>query len=259
MYLTYYGANSWLMEFDDLRILIDPWLVGSLVFANMNWLFKGDRTEPIESIPDNIDLILLSQGLEDHAHRPTLKQMDRQIPVVASPNGAKVATELGYTDVVAIAPGETHTVQDRLEIRALSGAPIGLQVENGYWLKYIPSNTTIYYEPHGFPPSALDELGSVDVAISPVVNLELPVVGAIIQGDKTAIDIAKTLTPQVFLPTAAGGNITYEGLLNEILSAVGSGEQFREKLAEAGLNTQLIDPSPKVPFEVPLTASASVS
>ncbi len=257
MYLTYYGANSWLMEFDHLRVLVDPWLVGSLVFANMNWLFKGDRQQPVESIPENIDCILLSQGLEDHAHRPTLKQLDRQIPVIASPNGAKVAQEIGYTQVTALAPGETTTFRDSLEVRALTGAPVGIQPENGYWLKHRPSSTTIYYEPHGFPPSDLDQLGTVDVAISPIVSLKLPVVGAIIQGDKTAIDIAKTLKPQVFLPTAAGGDIEYQGLLNEILSQVGGGEQLRAKFLKENLATQLIEPQVQTAFEVPLAIRAA--
>jgi L-ascorbate metabolism protein UlaG (beta-lactamase superfamily) len=114
MYLTYYGANSWLLEFDNMRVLIDPWLVGSLVFANQEWLFKGDRLNAIEPLPDNIDLILLSQGLEDHAHRPTLETLPHQIPVIASPNGAKVATEMGYETVTALAPGETHLFRDSL-------------------------------------------------------------------------------------------------------------------------------------------------
>jgi len=32
MQLTWFGANSWLLEWQQ-RILIDPWLVGSLVFG----------------------------------------------------------------------------------------------------------------------------------------------------------------------------------------------------------------------------------
>ena len=250
MYLTYYGANSWLMQFDNLRVLVDPWLVGSLVFANMDWLFKGNRTRPIDSIPKGIDLILLSQGLEDHAHRPTLKELQRNIPVVASPNAAKVAKDLGYSNVTALAPGETHIFSEVLKISALSGAPIGLQIENGYWLTYTPSNKSIYYEPHGFPPSQLDELGFVDIAISPVINLEIPVIGAIIQGHKTALTIAKTLKPRFFLPTASEGDITYEGILDKILTSVGSGKEFRNALANAGLSTQFMTLTPQVPVEI---------
>lgn len=250
MHLTYYGANSWLMQFDNLRVLVDPWLLGSLVFANIDWLFKGNRTSPIDSMPKDIDLILLSQGLEDHAHRPTLKELQRNIPVVASKNGAKVAKDLGYSNVTALAPGETYLFNEALEIRTLSGAPIGLQVENGYWLTYNPSNIRIYYEPHGFPPSQLDELGCVDIAISPVVNLEIPIIGAIIQGHKTALTIAKTLKPRFFLPTASEGDITYEGILGKILTAVGSGEEFKATLTDAGLSTQFMTVTPNVPLEI---------
>jgi L-ascorbate metabolism protein UlaG (beta-lactamase superfamily) len=250
MHLTYYGANSWLLQFDGLRVLIDPWLVGSLVFANMPWLFKGDRPHTLEQLPQDIDLILLSQGLEDHAHRPTLKQLQRTIPVIASPSGAKVAKDLNYTSVISLKPGEQYCFDDVLEIRALSGAPIGLNVENGYWLQHLPSQKTLYYEPHGFPPSTLDQLETVDIAISPVVNLELPLAGAIIQGHKTALNIAKTLKPAVFLPTAAGGDIHYSGLLDKILTSVGSGNQFKAALAQAGLDTQFISPQPQIAFEV---------
>ena len=38
---TYYGANGWLLEFDDLCVLVDPWLRGSLSFPPGEWLLKG--------------------------------------------------------------------------------------------------------------------------------------------------------------------------------------------------------------------------
>ena len=37
---TYYGANGWLLEFDDLRVLVDPWLRGSLSFPPGEWLLN---------------------------------------------------------------------------------------------------------------------------------------------------------------------------------------------------------------------------
>ena len=64
MYLTYLDSNSWLVEMGGQNILIDPWLVGSLTFGNLDWLFKGSRPQE-RPIPEKIDLILLSQGLED--------------------------------------------------------------------------------------------------------------------------------------------------------------------------------------------------
>ncbi|MGL6282525.1 MAG: MBL fold metallo-hydrolase, partial [Microcoleaceae cyanobacterium] len=38
MYLTWLDSNSWLIEIADRKLLIDPWLVGPLVFGNFTWL-----------------------------------------------------------------------------------------------------------------------------------------------------------------------------------------------------------------------------
>ncbi|MEO0407290.1 MAG: MBL fold metallo-hydrolase [Cyanobacteria bacterium P01_A01_bin.135] len=267
MHLIYYGANSWLWDLNGYRILVDPWLVDSLVFPNLSWLFKGDHTEPVP-MPEQIDLILLSQGLPDHTHKPTLQQLDRSIPVVGSPNAAKTARALNYSSVTAIAPGEIYR-GDRLEIAAFQGAPVGVTPENGYWVTVLPNPDTsssaspepdprpnakpmtLYYEPHGFPPGDIATRGPVDIVISPIVNLELPLAGAIIQGEKTALQLAEALTPQLFLPTAAGGdNITYSGVLDAVLSTSGSAESLRRSLAAQQISTTVVEPLPYRPVAV---------
>lgn len=257
MRLTYFGANSWLIELGQQRLLIDPWLVGPLVFGNLAWLFKGQRRQPLTLLPERVDLIILSQGLEDHAHRPTLEQLDRAIPVVGSASAAKVVQQLGYTQVTTLNPGQQYTFANQIEVRALPGAPIGLQVENAYLLKQLNSGTSLYYEPHGFPTQKLKDYAPVDVVISPIVNLEIPLVGPIIQGNKTALQIAQWLRPQAFFPTAAGGDVEYEGLLNSVLRAVGGVAELRSQLAQNNLPTQVIEPQPGQPVELTLEARVS--
>ncbi len=254
MHLTYFGANSWLLELGQKHILIDPWLVDSLIFGNLPWLFKGDKPPALDALPDQIDLILLSQGLEDHAHRPTLEKLDKTIPVVGSENATTVVRELGYTQVTPLAFGQTFTLADQIEIRALPGAPIGpfLQ-ENAYLIKQLDSGISLYYEPHGYPSNQLKEYAPIDVVISPVVTLELPVLGPIIQGHRTALQLAQWVQPQVFLPTAAGGGVQYEGVLDSLLNQVGSLEELRSQLAQHNLSTQVIDPQPKEALELNLT------
>jgi hypothetical protein len=61
---------------------------------------------------------LLSQGLEDHAHPPTLKALEHGIPVVGSVNAAKVATDLNYQQVTALKPEESFVLNNKVEIRA---------------------------------------------------------------------------------------------------------------------------------------------
>ena len=59
---TYYGANGWLLEFDDLRVLVDPWLRGSLSFPPGEWLLKGEL--PCErKVPEKLNLLLLTLSL----------------------------------------------------------------------------------------------------------------------------------------------------------------------------------------------------
>lgn len=244
MYLTWFDSNSWLIELEGKRILIDPWLVSSLVFGNLDWLFKGSRKSDC-AIPENIDLIVLSQGLEDHAHPPTLEQLDHTIPVVASVNAAKIVRELGYTRVTALNHGETFILDNQVEIKATPGSPIGpTLVENGYLLKELASGLTLYYEPHGFHSPSLKQVTPVDVVITPIVDLALPLIGPIIKGTKSALEVAQWLQPQVMLPTAAAGDVEYGGLLNYVLREVGSIEEFRSKLQQNNLSTQVLEPKP---------------
>jgi L-ascorbate metabolism protein UlaG (beta-lactamase superfamily) len=253
MYLTYLDSNSWLIEMGGQTILLDPWLVNSLVFGNMPWLFKGEKKNSYK-IPEKIDLLLLSQGLEDHAHPPTLKQLDRAIPTVASPNAAKVVRGLDYTQVTALAHGETFNLVDRVEIKAVPGSPIGpTLIENGYLLKELETGITLYYEPHGYHSSSLQEFAPVDVVITPIVDLKIPLLGSIIKGQKSALEVCKWLKPQAILPTAAGGDVTFDGLLTLVLQEEGNSDRLKLLLEKNNLETQIIEPLPGRRFEPKLS------
>ena len=252
MNLTYLDSNSWLIEIDGKRILLDPWLVGDLTFSNTNWLFRGKKNNP-QPIPDNIDLILLSQGLEDHAHPPTLKKLDKQIPVVASPNAAKVVKELDYSAVNTLEHKESFQLGDEVLIEAVPGSPIGPTLtENGYIITGLRSGKSIYYEPHGYHDRSLKEAAPIDVIITPIVNLKLPLLGAVIKGQKSALQVCKWLKPQVILSTAAGGDIDFEGFLISILKADGTVEEFNRLLKQNDLSTRAVDPKSGETIELSL-------
>ncbi|GAX34517.1 MBL fold metallo-hydrolase [Nodularia sp. NIES-3585] len=256
MYLTWLDSNSWLLEIGNQRILLDPWLVGSLTFGNLDWFFRGSRTQE-RPIPENIDLILLSQGLEDHAHPETLKQLNHQIKVVGSPNAAKLLPGLGYTSVTSLAHGETFNLNEQVEITAVPGSTVGYNlVENGYFLKEVTSGLTLYYEPHGSHSPEVKQFAPVDVVITPIVNVTLPLGVPIIKGRKSALEVAQWLQPQIMLPTAAGGDVIFEGLLTSFLKAEGSAEEFISLLNQHNLTTRVMEPKPGDRVELQLKKRA---
>ncbi|MEA5463384.1 MBL fold metallo-hydrolase [Leptothoe sp. PORK10 BA2] len=237
--ITWLDVNSWQFNLAGRCILVDPWLVGDLVFGNASWLIRGIRPQPV-AIPPQIDLLLLSQGLADHANPATLESLDKSIPVVASAAGAKVATDKGFTDVTQLVPGQSHRLGDDLLIEALPGAPVGpLAKENAYIVTVLTTGLRLYYEPHGYPDSDLASRPPVDVAITPCVSLVLPVLGPVIRGGEGALELAQKSKPQWLLPTADGGDVTYDGLIAKFLTATGGVDAVRSQLTQANLPTQV--------------------
>jgi L-ascorbate metabolism protein UlaG (beta-lactamase superfamily) len=257
MHVTWLDSNSWLIELGGKQILLDPWLVGDLTFGGATWLFRGVHPQPMP-IPETVDVVLLSQGLPDHAHPPTLEALNHDWQVVGSPNAASVVQGMGYTQVVALSHGETYRLGESLEIRAVPGSPVGpTLVENGYILTDLTTGRSLYYEPHGFHSDTLATYAPVDVVITPMINLELPLIGPIIKGRESALRAADLLKPQVMMPTAAAGRVQYEGLLVSVLKAVGNTDEIRASLSDRALTTQVIEPVPGERLEVCLATQTA--
>lgn len=244
MQLTWFDSNSWLIEIAGQSILLDPWLEGSLIFGNLPWLFKGDKKQSYD-LPEQISLILLSQGLEDHAHPPTLKALDHAIPVVGSTNAAKVVEGLGYAQVTALKPEETFVLNEKIEIRAFPGSLIGPStVENAYLITDLTNGDRLYYEPHGFHSPTLKSFAPVDIVLAPIVGLSLLGIAPVLKGQQTSLELCQWLQPKVILPTSAAADIAYEGLIAKVVREDGSIESFRQLLADNQLDTKLIAPQP---------------
>lgn len=244
MQLTWLDSNSWLINIAGLKILLDPWLVGSLVFGNATWLLEGKK-RTLREIPDNIDLILLSQGLEDHAHPPTLQILDHNLPVVASENGGKVCEGLGYQNIKTLKHGESYVFQDKIVIQAMIGSPVGPNlVENGYIIRDLSNEDSLYYEPHGFHSTNLKEEEAVKVIITPLTNIKIPFIGPVIKGQQDAVAVCQWLKPEFILSTAAGGDLEFKGLLTKLLKEEGSIDNFRNLLTKENVTTKVIEPDP---------------
>ena len=233
---TYFGSNSWLLEMAGLRVLVDPWLVDALVFPPGPWLLKGELPQPWP-IPEQLDLVLLTQGLADHAHPATLERLPRNLPVVGSVAAAKVSTNLGFEHVTPLKPGEVHAFK-ALRIQATAGARVPM-VENGYLIDW--DQGSLYLEPHGVLDPSLPER-SVSTVITPVIDLGLPLAGNFITGGSVLPQLIKRFQPDQVLASTTGGDVRFSGLISRFLHADATGAQ-RDSLA-----TPITTPVPGQPI-----------
>jgi len=238
MHATYLGANGWLLEIGELRVLVDPWLTGPLVFAPGPWFFQGELSQP-QPPPPRLDLLLLTQGLPDHSHPPSLALLPRELPVLASATAAARARLLGFHTVQALAPGQ-RAQHGALTIRATAGAPVP-QVENGYLLEH-PAGR-LYLEPHGYLPADLPPQ-PLDAVISPVVDLGLPLAGAFVRGQQVLPQLLERFQPRTVLASSAGEDVHYSGLLSRMLWQRGTPGDAEAQAQAVDPGCRLINPNP---------------
>ena len=224
---TYLGSNGWLIKFQKTNLIIDPWLKGDLIFPPCQWFFKVSLEEEI-LIDKKIDIILLTQGLPDHCHVPTLEMFRKNIPIICPKSAIETLEKIGFSSIKMLKPTE-KTKQFNLSFEATAGAPVP-QVENGYIVKDDQDNG-FYIEPHGYLDENLNKQ-NLDAVITPTKNLELPLVGSFVKGADVIPKLIKKFNPKFILSSTVGGDAKYSGFLNNFISV----QDYEEEL-----NCNLVD------------------
>jgi len=105
--ITWIGHASFLIQFNDLNVLIDP------NFAN--WLFLLKRIKRaglrIEDLPP-IDVVLLTHAHFDHFHKPTLRKLPHPKIGVLPWGVGDLAHDLGFERIVELEWWETFERHD---------------------------------------------------------------------------------------------------------------------------------------------------
>jgi L-ascorbate metabolism protein UlaG (beta-lactamase superfamily) len=105
--VTWIGHASFLIQFTDLNVLIDP------NFAN--WLFLLKRIKrsglKIQDLPP-IDLVLLTHAHFDHFHKPTLRRLPRPKIGVMPWGVGELALNLGFERVIELEWWESFAHKD---------------------------------------------------------------------------------------------------------------------------------------------------
>ena len=246
-------GNTWLLDICDLKILIDPILTGSLDFG-IPWLYRGekkfiDQDYELKSLAASCDYVLISQGFDDHAHSPTLRQLAKlrpNLPFIIPPSarGTLAACDIPDKCIEVLTHGGKTTLRKGkvcIVLIATSGALLGppwQQKENGYIIrpsadseKSFPS---VYYEPHCmYEERDLRRYSPVDYAITPVVAQELPAF-TLVAGGQKALDLARLLKSTII--PMANAELNASGLLSGIVKSEGKYAEFKALAKTQGIN-----------------------
>ena len=228
----YLGSNGWLIKFEKTNLIIDPWITGDLVFPPGEWFFKGALDNEI-LIEEDINLILITQGLPDHCHIPSLNKFKKDINIICPKSAKGIIEKLGFSSINVLKPSDKIN-QNGLEIEATAGAPVP-QIENGYIVKD-EKGKGFYVEPHGYLDKNLKSQ-EIDAVITPTINLDLPVVGSFVKGAEVLPKLINTFNPKYILSSTAGGDAKYSGVLNKFISV----KEYREDINCELVNLKSMD------------------
>lgn len=176
--IEYYGLSSFSIEWNDLRLLFDPW------FTDSSW-----ETPPIESFSD-VDYILVTHGAYDH--------LGDTVPIAAESN-AHVITEPAVADhlldqglpaeqVTRVIWGNQFDI-DRVACRALetrhlsyfesndqqrSGMPLGFHLEFNTTGIYYLGDTSIFSDLELFATLYDPQIALIPIGAAPGARAPLP-------------------------------------------------------------------------------------
>ena len=173
-------------------------------------------------IDKEIDIILLTQGLPDHCHVPTLEMFRKDIPIICPKSAVEILIKIGFNSPNSPTPTD-KTNYFNLSFEATAGAPVP-QIENGYIVKD-DQNNGFYIEPHGYLDENLNKQ-NIDAVITPTKNLELPLVGSFVKGADVIPKLINKFNPKYILSSTIGGDAKYSGFLNNFISV----QDYEEEL-----------------------------
>ena len=274
-YVRYLETNTWHFKFNSLEILVDPVLASPLDFG-MPLIYTGkprvvDGLKELQDLSVRCNHVLLSQGLDDHAHTPTLEKLRSLRPsmqYICPQSAASILQRCGVKDshITVLNPGEstvisTYSVEESIEVLATNGALLGppwQQKENGYILRNysqrsrLSSLPSIYYEPHCMYNDAEISKYQVDYVITPIIAQLLPSF-TLVDGGQKALRLAERLGAKYIVPMA-NGNLQQSGLLSTLIAKKGTNKEFIDlvNLKSAG-KIRVLDVVPGVEIQLATT------
>ncbi len=110
--------NSWFIELNGLKILVDPWLEGKEIdffpWFNTQW----HRTAPIsyEEVPE-YDYVLITQKYPDHFHKQTLKKLQPKKIIAPASIEKALKKLLPESEIISLGKNQTCFSENNVSVR----------------------------------------------------------------------------------------------------------------------------------------------
>lgn len=248
---THMENNTLVLKYGSSTFLIDPWLTGDLIFLNPRFfqLRKGKPPNP-SADPRNFDIssvtaVVLTQGLPDHAHPPTLKTFPRTIPIIAAEDAKSLLDSLGFENVTILKHGATVTAvstdspAETVTLTGAKGSLVGPPWSNpqlAILFNFGAGENTfrVYHEPHCNHDSEFLQKwrGNLDAVITPVKSAKLPLLGnfALVNGVPEAVTLCKDARPKVCVGFDNSGGEPVSGVLFNFVEGKGGFDDLRKAI-----------------------------
>jgi L-ascorbate metabolism protein UlaG (beta-lactamase superfamily) len=194
--LTWVGHATTLVDLDGVRLLTDP------VLRNRVGPLRRHGPPPAPGTTQDLDALLVSHLHHDHADAPSLRRIDRRVPVFGPHGAGEFLSGLGFTSVSELTPGDSAAVGEitltaveadhpntgRLE---RGGEAIGFLLEGSRRI-YFAGDTDLF--------EGMQELSpELDLALLPIWGWG-PSIGAGHLDPERAARAAALLSPRVAVP-----------------------------------------------------------
>jgi N-acyl-phosphatidylethanolamine-hydrolysing phospholipase D len=146
--IEWLGGPTFILEMGSYRLLSDP-VLGDLVT-----LPSGDPANRIVDLPPvdigDVDAVVLTRMSEDHFDRTAAESIDVGFRLITPADDPERVIEVGFTDIEALAWGQTFTDEKAGEVLRITAVPTSFAdppVSNGYVAVHDAGGTvqTVYW------------------------------------------------------------------------------------------------------------------
>jgi L-ascorbate metabolism protein UlaG (beta-lactamase superfamily) len=248
--VTFIGTATVIIRYGDLTILTDPNFLHEGKHVHLGYGLKSQRlTNPAIELDDlpPIDLVVLSHMHEDHFDRLVQKKLDRNIPVVTTPESSRMLEKLGFLQRFPLKRWETLQVEKGGTMLRVTAAPgrhgpplvakllpevmgsildFGSKGTASGYRMYISGDTLVYDDIREIPR----RYPGVDLALLHLGGTRLLGLVTVTMDAKDGVEMMRVIVPEKAIPIHYDDYDVFKSPLSD----------FEEEIERAGLRDKII-------------------